>query len=81
MDIPNTVLGAVEMAHRLRINPGGEVVGLRVPGKDHDRILPPIEGRNRLLTEGEIDGAKLEILDAVVRKAMKDAEGLEFPGL
>lgn len=45
----DNLMEAVEGSHRLRVNPGGEVVGMEIP----TGMEPPVEKRNRLLGEKE----------------------------
>jgi hypothetical protein len=46
-----TMVDAVKEAHRLRINPGGEVMGVAAP----PHLFVPHEWRNRLLTKSECE--------------------------
>jgi hypothetical protein len=43
--------GAAFEAHRLGINPGGEVLGIEIP----DKGVPPESHRNRLLSREEVE--------------------------
>jgi hypothetical protein len=45
------LVDAVRAAHRLGINPGGEVLGAPVP----EDMMPPTSYRRRLLTEPELE--------------------------
>lgn len=47
------LVGAISMANRLKLNPGGEVAGVPIPA-DH---VPDLRYRNRLLTRAEADEA------------------------
>ena len=49
------IVSAAAVAHRLNINPGGEVAGIPIPAEQ----VPADQYRNRLLTKQEIQEAGL----------------------